>query len=153
VDFTNVVLIMTSNLGSEFIQPDLPDEVVRERVMGVVRAGFRPEFLNRVDDIIVFARLSREEIRRIVDLQLERLAGRLAGRRIALVVSDQARDLIARLGYDPVFGARPLKRVIQRELADRLAMKLLEGEYADGDVVSVDAAGDELVFGKAPLRV
>jgi ATP-dependent Clp protease ATP-binding subunit ClpB len=153
VDFTNVVLIMTSNLGSEFIQPDLPDEVVRERVMGVVRAGFRPEFLNRVDDIIVFARLSREEIRRIVDLQLERLAGRLAGRRIALVVSDQARDLIARLGYDPVFGARPLKRVIQRELADRLAMKLLEGEYADGDVVSVDAAGDELVFGEAPLRV
>jgi ATP-dependent Clp protease ATP-binding subunit ClpB len=146
VDFTNSVLIMTSNLGSEFIQPDLPDEVVEDRVMAAVRAAFRPEFLNRVDDMIVFRRLTPGQLRQIVDIQLEHLRSRLEGRRIALEVTDAARDLLAARGYDPVYGARPLKRVIQKDLADALAVRLLDGTYDDGDSVTVDASGDELVF-------
>ena len=150
VDFTNSVLIMTSNLGSEFIQPDLPDEVVEDRVLGAVRGAFRPEFLNRVDDLIVFRRLTREQLREIVDIQLDHLRRRLADRRIELQVTDAARDLLAERGYDPVFGARPLKRVIQRDLADVLAVRLLDGTYDDGDRVVVDAAGDELTFAAPP---
>jgi ATP-dependent Clp protease ATP-binding subunit ClpB len=153
VDFTNSVLIMTSNLGSEFIQPDLPDEVVEERVMRAVQAHFRPEFLNRVDDVIVFSRLTREQIRQIVDIQLELLKRRLADRRITLELTDQAKDHLATEGYDPVYGARPLKRMIQRLVADPLALKLLAGEFGDGDTVVVDLTGGELSFSAGTLRV
>jgi ATP-dependent Clp protease ATP-binding subunit ClpB len=153
VDFTNAVLIMTSNLGSEFIQPDLPQEVVEDRVLKAVRGHFRPEFLNRVDDLVVFTRLSPADLRKIVDIQLGHLRSRLADRRIELNLTDAAKDLLAEQGFDPAYGARPLKRVIQKELADRLAQKLLSGAYTDGDTVTVDAGGGELVFSQPPLRV
>jgi ATP-dependent Clp protease ATP-binding subunit ClpB len=153
VNFANVVLIMTSNLGSEHIQPDVADEVVEERVMLSVRGHFRPEFLNRVDELIVFRRLSREQLREIVDIQLAQLQRRLAERHITLQLSGAARDLLAEEGFDQVYGARPLKRVIQRRLADALAMKLLAGEFSDGDTITVDAHDGEIVFGQAVLRV
>ncbi|MGF1667886.1 MAG: ATP-dependent chaperone ClpB [Acidimicrobiia bacterium] len=146
VDFASSVLVMTSNLGSEFIAPDLPEEVVEERVMGAVRGHFRPEFLNRVDDIIVFRRLTREQLRSIVEIQLESLRRRLADRRIELTVTPAAMDLLAELGFDPTYGARPLKRVIQRKLADQLAIMMLDGTYTDGDAVVVDDVDGELVF-------
>ncbi len=146
VDFSNVVLIMTSNLGSELIDPDLPDEVAGERVLDVVRREFRPEFLNRVDDVIVFTRLSRADLRKIVDIQIELLRDRLAGRRIDLVLTDGAKDWLAEHGFDPSYGARPLKRLIQREIGDRLAVDLLEGRFRDGDTVYVDAGEGALVL-------
>ncbi|MDQ3501455.1 MAG: AAA family ATPase, partial [Actinomycetota bacterium] len=146
VDFTNSVLIMTSNLGSEFISEDLSPEVVEERVMKAVRSHFRPEFLNRVDDLIVFRRLTRDELREIVDLQLDRLVERLRERHIGIEVSDAAKDHLAAEGFDPVYGARPLKRVIQKQVIDPLAMKLLAGEYGDGDTVAVDVRAGELSF-------
>jgi ATP-dependent Clp protease ATP-binding subunit ClpB len=133
VDFKNVVLIMTSNIPGG-------------------RAGaeghFRPEFINRLDDIVEFAALSREQIGAIVDLQVERVLGRLAERGIAATLTPAARELLGELGYDPTYGARPLKRVIQKQLVDRLAMAILEGEFRDGDVVAVDAADGELTFAK-----
>jgi ATP-dependent Clp protease ATP-binding subunit ClpB len=146
VDFTNAVLIMTSNLGSELIDPDLPDEAVRERVLGVVRSHFRPEFLNRVDDLVVFSRLTRDDLRRIVDLQFELLARRVAERGIHLVLSDDAAAWLADHGYDPTFGARPLKRLIQKRVADPLALQMLEGRFHESDTVEVVVAGDELAF-------
>jgi ATP-dependent Clp protease ATP-binding subunit ClpB len=146
VDFTNAVLIMTSNLGSEFIDPELPADVVRDRVLDVVRGHFRPEFLNRLDDLIVFDRLSRQDLRRIVDLQFELLRRRLAGRRIDLVLDDDAGAWLAEHGYDPVYGARPLKRLMQKAIADPLALELLDGRFADGDSVRVVVAGDRLGF-------
>ena len=153
VDFTNAVLIMTSNLGSEHIQPDMPFEVISEGVMRSVRSHFRPEFLNRVDDVVVFERLEPSQIRAIVDIQLGSLVERLAERGITLVLDDGAMDLLAEMGYDPAYGARPLKRVIQRELADKLAVKLLDGSYADGDVIEVSAASGELVFSGGAILV
>jgi ATP-dependent Clp protease ATP-binding subunit ClpB len=152
VDFTNAVLVMTSNLGSELIQPDLPDEVVEERVTKAVQAHFRPEFLNRLDDIVVFHRLTPAQLRAIVDIQLGHLRGRLADRRIELEVTAAAKDLLAEKGFDPVYGARPLKRVIQKELADRLATMLLRGDYTDGEKVTVDAGDGELSFSEPLLR-
>ncbi|MFP3913819.1 MAG: ATP-dependent chaperone ClpB [Actinomycetota bacterium] len=146
VDFTNAVLIMTSNLGSEHIQPDLGDEVISNRVMEAVRAHFRPEFLNRIDDVVVFTRLSREDLREIVEIQLGHLRSRLADRRLTLEVSAAAADLVAEMGYDPVYGARPLKRVIQKEIADPLAIALLEGRYEDGSTVTVDAKDGEFLL-------
>jgi len=152
VNFTNVVLIMTSNLGSEQIQPGLPDEVIEERVMMAVRGHFRPEFLNRVDDLIVFQRLSKEQLRQIVDVQLSQLERRLGERLIQLEVTDAAKDLVAEEGFDAVYGARPLKRVIQKRLTDALAMKLLAGEFSEGDTITVDAHDGEIVFGQPVLR-
>jgi ATP-dependent Clp protease ATP-binding subunit ClpB len=146
VDFTNSVLIMTSNLGSEHIQPDLPDEVISTRVMEAVRHHFRPEFLNRIDDVVVFHRLSREDLRQIVDIQLVGLRQRLTDRRITLEVTEAAADLLAELGFDPVYGARPLKRVIQKQVADPLAIALLENRFEDGSTVTVDAKSGELVL-------
>jgi ATP-dependent Clp protease ATP-binding subunit ClpB len=146
VDFANSVLVMTSNLGSEFIAPDIADELVEERVMGAVRGHFRPEFLNRVDDIIVFRRLTRDQLRSIVEIQLGSLQRRLAERRIELTVTPAAMDLLAELGFDPTYGARPLKRVIQRQLADQLAIMMLDGTYTDGDQVVVDGSDGELQF-------
>ncbi|HJQ76553.1 MAG TPA: ATP-dependent chaperone ClpB [Acidimicrobiia bacterium] len=147
VDFTNVVLIMTSNLGSQFIDPELPREVVEERVLGAVREAFRPEFLNRIDDVIVFDKLSREDLRQIVEIQMESLRRRLADRGIELAVTDEALDLLADRGYDPVYGARPLKRVLQKDLADPIAIAILEGRFTEGDTVKVMVEEGELALG------
>jgi ATP-dependent Clp protease ATP-binding subunit ClpB len=148
VDFTNSILIMTSNVGSDRIAAEAVDERIRERVEEVLATTFKPEFLNRIDDVVIFHRLSREDIARIVDLQVELLAGRVRERGIEIELSDDARTLLGNLGYDPTYGARPLKRVIQRQLVDKLALALLEGEFSEGDVVEVDADGGELRFSK-----
>ncbi|HLM30557.1 MAG TPA: ATP-dependent chaperone ClpB [Solirubrobacterales bacterium] len=146
VDFTNSILIMTSNVGSDRITGAIVDEALRERIEEVLAATFKPEFLNRIDDTVIFHRLSREEIGRIVDLQVELLARRVSERGIEIELTDDARTLLGNLGYDPTYGARPLKRVIQRQLVDKLALKLLEGEFSEGDAVRVDAADGELRF-------
>jgi len=151
VDFRNTVLIMTSNLGSQMIQElseRKPWSDVREAAMGVLRDHFRPEFLNRVDEVITFRPLTREQLASIVDLQVERLRKRLAERKIGLALTDAARALLAERGWDPVYGARPLKRTIQKLVQDQLAMRLLEGEFAEGDTVEVDAADGELTFAR-----
>jgi ATP-dependent Clp protease ATP-binding subunit ClpB len=147
VDFRNTILIMTSNLGSQFlVDPSLSNESRRDSVMGAVRANFKPEFLNRLDDVIVFDALSTDELTKIVDLQVARLAGRLADRRLKLTVTDAARDWLALTGYDPAYGARPLRRLVQSAIGDQLARELLAGEIRDGDevVVDVDPAADRL---------
>jgi ATP-dependent Clp protease ATP-binding subunit ClpB len=149
VNFTNTILIMTSNVGSDRITGAMVDEGIREQIESVLAATFKPEFLNRIDDTVIFHRLSREDISRIVDLQVELLAGRVRERGIEIELTDDARTLLGNLGYDPTYGARPLKRVIQKELVDKLALRLLEGEFADGDAVRVDAAEGELRFEKA----
>jgi ATP-dependent Clp protease ATP-binding subunit ClpB len=137
VDFSNAVLVMTSNLGSELIEPGLPDEVVSSRVMGVVRGHFRPEFLNRIDEIVVFSRLSESQLAEIVGIQVERLRRRLAGRRVDLRLTDEAVAWLAHHGYDPTYGARPLQRLIRKEIEDPLAIALLEGRCGEGDTVTV----------------
>jgi ATP-dependent Clp protease ATP-binding subunit ClpB len=153
VDFRNAVLIMTSNLGGQLIQEmsNRPFEEVREAVFAILRDQFRPEFLNRVDEIIVFKSLTQEQLGAIVDIQLERLQKRLGERKISIVVTEAARKLLIERGWDPVYGARPLKRAIQRMVQDPLAMMLLEGKFSDGDAVEVDAQGGELVFAKAKV--
>jgi ATP-dependent Clp protease ATP-binding subunit ClpB len=154
VDFRNTLIIMTSNLGSEFLvnQPEGEDtEAVREPVMDTVRAHFRPEFLNRVDEIILFHRLQKSEMGRIVEIQFGRLQRLLEDRKIALTLDAAARDWLAVKGWDPAYGARPLKRVIQRYLQDPLAEMILAGEVVDGDRVAISVEGNVLTFnGKAP---
>jgi ATP-dependent Clp protease ATP-binding subunit ClpB len=152
VDFRNTVLIMTSNIGSQHIAElgeEQREELLR-RVDDALRSHFKPEFLNRVDETIVFHQLAREEFHRIVDIQLERVVALLADRRIVLEVSDEAKDLLGQKGYDPHYGARPLKRVIQRMLQDPLAMRILEGDFPEGSKVGVDArvSGEALEFRK-----
>jgi ATP-dependent Clp protease ATP-binding subunit ClpB len=149
VAFTNSILIMTSNVGSDRIAAEAIDERMRERIEEVLQTTFKPEFLNRIDDTVIFHRLSREDIGRIVELQVDQLAGRVREKGIEIELTDDARTLLGNLGYDPTYGARPLKRVIQRELIDKLALKLLESEFAEGDTVRVDAEGGELVFERA----
>jgi ATP-dependent Clp protease ATP-binding subunit ClpB len=122
---------------------------MRERVEAVLEQTFKPEFLNRIDDTVIFHRLSREDIGRIVDLQVAQVARRTAAKGIEIELTDDARTLLGNLGYDPTYGARPLKRVIQKQLVDKLALRLLEGEFAPGDRVLVDTAGGELTFAKA----
>ena len=146
VDFKNTVVIMTSNLGSEVFTVGGDEQEQVKEVMAVLRQHFRPEFLNRVDDIVVFHPLSKELIRQIVDIQLQRLAKRLAEKRISIELTDAARDLLAEQGYDPVYGARPLKRVIQRKVLDPLAMELLDGRVTEGATVTVDAGDSEFSF-------
>ena len=148
VDFKNTVLIMTSNLGSREIQAAADDEKqVREAVtLEVLRDHFKPEFLNRIDDIVVFQQLSREQIAQIIDVQLERLRAMLAERGITIELDDSAKALLAREGYDPVYGARPLKRAIQTLIQNPLAVKLLHGEIAPGQTIRVSADGDEMKF-------
>jgi ATP-dependent Clp protease ATP-binding subunit ClpB len=154
VDFRNTLIIMTSNLGSEFLvnQPEGEDtSAVREEVMGMVRAHFRPEFLNRVDEIILFHRLQKSEMGRIVEIQFGRLQKLLEERKITLTLDAAARDWLAAKGWDPAYGARPLKRVIQRSLQDPLAEMILAGEVQDGDRVVISTEGNVLTFnGKAP---
>jgi ATP-dependent Clp protease ATP-binding subunit ClpB len=146
VDFRNSVIIMTSNIGGQYIVDagGASWDRVEERVRDELRNHFRPEFLNRVDDIIVFRPLSREDLVRIVDLQLVRLEQLLAGRNLKLELTPEARALLAEQGYDPVYGARPLKRVIQRELQNRIALELLEGTFNEGDTIRVERDGHAL---------
>jgi ATP-dependent Clp protease ATP-binding subunit ClpB len=147
VDFTNTVVIMTSNLGSTAVtEPDLSDADIERRMLDALHAHFRPEFLNRVDDITVFHRLTRDEIRSIVDIQVALLKSLVAERGITLEVTDRAKDRLADDGFDPVYGARPLKRLIQRTLQNGLARRVLEGEIGQGDHVVVDHADDDYVF-------
>ncbi|NOX60497.1 MAG: ATP-dependent chaperone ClpB [Chloroflexi bacterium] len=147
VDFRNTVIIMTSNIGSHYILDVAGlDEEVERRVMEAVRAHFRPEFLNRVDEIVIFHALKREHLKQIIEIQLNRVRQLLADRQITIELTDAAKDLIIEEGYDPAFGARPLKRVLQRRVQDPLAMMILKGEVRDGDHVLVDRAGDELTF-------
>ena len=149
VSFTNTVLIMTSNVGSQEIAGEQIDERIRERIEEILATTFKPEFLNRIDDTVIFHRLSKEDIDRIVELQVQQLIARVRERGIEVELSDEARTLLGNLGYDPTYGARPLKRVIQKQLVDKLALRILEGEFGEGDAVRVDAAGGELVFEKA----
>ncbi|MCB1247557.1 MAG: AAA family ATPase, partial [Acidimicrobiia bacterium] len=146
VDFTNTVLVMTSNLGSEFIDPELPEEVVADRVMGAVRGHFRPEFINRIDDAIVFHRLSRDDIAKIVRIQFEVLRDRLTDRGIDIELTDDAVDWLTTNGYDPAYGARPLKRLLQTAVADPLAMRLLDGDLHDGSKVRINVGDGGLTF-------
>jgi ATP-dependent Clp protease ATP-binding subunit ClpB len=150
VDFKNAVIIMTSNVGSEALL-DLTEEnraPLEERVMGMLRSTFKPEFLNRVDDVILFRPLGREDLSGIIALQLDRVRHLLAERKLTLDVTQAATDLLLAEGYDPVYGARPLKRVIQKRVQNPLALEILEGTYAEGDTVVVDRMGEGLGFGK-----
>jgi ATP-dependent Clp protease ATP-binding subunit ClpB len=150
VDFKNTVVIMTSNVGSQFLSEfDADPEKRTEQMMAALRATFRPEFLNRVDDIVVFNSLGIEEIKRIVDVQLARLKNRLDEKHIAIELTDGARELLAREGFDPAYGARPLKRTIQQNVLDPLAMKMLDGEIKEGDTVTVGARRGEIIFESA----
>ncbi len=147
VDFRNTLLVLTSNLGSQYLVDPLLDEAKkRDAVMAAVRANFKPEFLNRLDEVVLFDPLGTEELSRIVGLQVEQLAARLASRRITLDVSDSAREWLALTGFDPAYGARPLRRLVQSSIGDALARALLAGEVSDGDTVRVDldAARDGL---------
>jgi ATP-dependent Clp protease ATP-binding subunit ClpB len=137
VDFRNTVLIMTSNIRSA--------EQMREH--------FRPEFLNRIDEIVVFEALSKEQLAEIAELQLQRLRARLAERKLSLELTDAAKDVLAEAGWDPTYGARPLKRALQRLVENPLAQRLLEGDFAEGETIRVDAQNGELVFERAPERV
>jgi len=154
VDFKNTVVIMTSNLGSAFItertmaEGGTIDEGTRRQVMDALREHFRPEFLNRIDEIIFFHALGREHLKRIIDIQIGGLTRRLEERKIHVVLTDAAKDYLVREGYDPAYGARPLKRTIQRRILDPLALRVLEGDFTEGDTVSVDAGADGLRFEK-----
>ncbi|MFE7183869.1 ATP-dependent chaperone ClpB [Streptomyces erythrochromogenes] len=150
VDFRNTILILTSNLGSQFLMdPATPAEQKKQQVLDVVRASFKPEFLNRLDDLVVFSALSRDELAHIAELQIGRLAKRLADRRLTLDVTPEALAWVADKGNDPAYGARPLRRLIQTAIGDRLAKEILSGEVRDGDTVRVDVAGEDLLVGKA----
>jgi ATP-dependent Clp protease ATP-binding subunit ClpB len=154
VDFRNAILVMTSNVGSHLMseaagrgtQTEAEAKAVRERVLEALRGSFRPEFLNRVDDVVVFNSLTREDMERIVDIQLERVKARLADRRIELSLNARARAWLANEGFDPVYGARPLKRVIEKRLLNPLAESLLTGTFADGARIEVGVGKDGLTF-------
>ncbi|MFJ3816796.1 ATP-dependent chaperone ClpB [Streptomyces sp. NPDC090056] len=148
VDFRNTILILTSNLGSQYlVDPATSEEVKKQQVLEVVRASFKPEFLNRLDDLVVFSALDRAELGRIARLQIDRLAKRLAERRLTLDVTPEALEWLAEEGNDPAYGARPLRRLIQTAIGDRLAREILAGEVVDGDTVRVDRVGDGLIVG------
>jgi ATP-dependent Clp protease ATP-binding subunit ClpB len=151
VDFRNTVIIMTSNIGSVYLLDGVSDEGeilpdARDRVMADLRGHFRPEFLNRVDEIVLFKPLTLDEIEQIVDLQIDDVRRRLADRRLDIELTEAARELIAREGYDPVYGARPLRRFIQREVETRIGRALLAGQIEDGATIVVDAEDRELII-------
>jgi len=148
VDFRNTIVIMTSNTGSRWIK-ELGVEAARERVMEELDHTFRPEFLNRIDEIILFRNLTKDDLVRIVEIQVRHLRQLLAERHVGLDLTESARQHLADEGYDPVYGARPLKRVIQRQVQDPLALALLQGEFTEGNVVRVDARDGRIVFEKA----
>jgi len=157
VDFKNSIIIMTSNIGSQYILDLAGDESrydeMRHRVMEVMRNSFRPEFLNRIDEIIIFHSLNRQELRQIVQMQVQRLAQRLGERKMSLKISDAALDFLAEVGFDPVFGARPLKRAIQRELETPIAKAILRAEFNDGDTIFVDVENERLAFKRLPVEL
>jgi ATP-dependent Clp protease ATP-binding subunit ClpB len=148
VDFKNMILIMTSNIGSQWITDVSPsqEEEMRRRVMEALKASFKPEFLNRVDDIIIFHRLTRDQIKKIVDIQTEILKKRLAARNISVSLTEKAKEYLVKKGFDPIYGARPLKRVIQKDIQDVLALKILNGEFKEGDFITIDANDIALEF-------
>jgi ATP-dependent Clp protease ATP-binding subunit ClpB len=150
VNFRNTIVVMTSNIAGEVIQrlaeSNAIDVEIESRVREELKAHFRPEFLNRIDETIIFHRLTRENLTKIVDLLLGRLQHRLADRRISVEMTDAAKQQLARDGYDPVYGARPLKRLIQREIENPLARQILAGEFADGDRVQIDSTGEAFSF-------
>jgi ATP-dependent Clp protease ATP-binding subunit ClpB len=152
VDFRNTILVLTSNLGSQAIADITLDEQQRkDAVLSVVQRHFKPEFLNRLDDVVVFHSLATEELTRIVDIQIGALGRRLAARRLTLDVSPAAREWLAMNGFDPVYGARPLRRLVSSAIGDQLAKSLLAGEILDGDTVRVDVAPDNtaLIVGRS----
>ncbi|MGQ4428390.1 AAA family ATPase, partial [Streptomyces violaceoruber] len=150
VDFRNTILVLTSNLGSQYlVDPTTGEAEKKQQVLEVVRSSFKPEFLNRLDDLVVFSALSQEELSRIARLQINGLARRLAERRLTLEVTDEALAWLAEEGNDPAYGARPLRRLVQTAIGDRLAREILSGEIKDGDTVRVDRFGDELIVGPA----
>jgi ATP-dependent Clp protease ATP-binding subunit ClpB len=147
VDFRNTVIIMTSNLGSQYILDVADvDEEVERRVREVLRQHFRPEFLNRLDEIVVFHALHKEQLKEIIEIQLGHLRKLLKDRNVTIELTDKAKDLLVQEGYDPAFGARPLKRVLQHRIADPLAVQILEGRVFNGEHLLVDVVGDELTF-------
>ena len=151
MDFTNALIIMTSNIGSQYIQ-DLSGEGQREQmeeaVMGALHSHFKPEFLNRVDNVVIFHALTLEQIKAIVGIQAKRINKLLTQRGIALEISDAAQSHLAQVGFDPVYGARPLKRALQTQVMDPLAVKLLDGTFGDGDTIVADVENDKVVFSK-----
>jgi ATP-dependent Clp protease ATP-binding subunit ClpB len=149
VDFKNCVFIMTSNIGSQYIMEDLPKEERNRRVQEALRGHFRPEFLNRIDEIIIFDRLDSSQITHIVDIQLSRLLDRLAKQNITLSLDETARQFLGREGYDPAYGARPLKRVIQREILDPLSLEILDGRFGEGDHIQACQNDGKLSFQKS----
>ncbi|HUD43511.1 MAG TPA: AAA family ATPase, partial [Dokdonella sp.] len=154
VDFRNTVIVMTSNLGSQYIQElaggdEAQYTQMKAAVMGVVQAHFRPEFINRLDEIVVFRPLDRSQIRTIARIQTDYLGRRLAERQLRLEISDKALDLLGNVGFDPVYGARPLKRAIQQQLENPLAREILEGRFQAGDTIAVNAEGGHLAFAKS----
>ncbi|CCH65817.1 ClpB protein [Richelia intracellularis HM01] len=156
MSFKNAIIIMTSNIGSQYILDVAGDDSrydeMQRRVMGTMRTSFRPEFLNRVDEIIIFHALLKEQLQEIVGLQVEKLRHRLTDRKISLKLSNLSLEFIVGVGFDPVFGARPLKRVIQRELETPIAKLILQGELSDGDVVYVDVENERLSFKCLPVE-
>jgi len=149
VDFRNTIIIMTSNIGSNWIQEETDEKTIKTRVQEALRAHFRPEFLNRIDEIVIFRRLSSKQLSKIVDIQLAQVAKRLEEKHIDLKLTEAAKEAIAKEGYDPAFGARPLKRALQRLVLDPLAKKVIAGEIKEGAAVKVDSAkgdGDVLTF-------
>ena len=148
VDFKNTIIIMTSNVGSQVIQElgDRNREELAHRVTEALRPRFKPEFLNRIDETIIFLNLEQDQIGKIVEIQMARLSDRLAEQNIELILADSARDLIARQGYDPIYGPRPLKRVIQRQIENPLAMEILEGKIMEGTRLSAEAEDERIVF-------
>jgi len=148
VDFKNTVVIMTSNVGSRWIEELSSKEEIKQKIREALRAQFRPEFLNRIDEIIVFNRLTPEDIKKIVDIQLRLVQERLSEKQIEIFLAPKAKEFLAERGYDPVFGARPLKRVIQREILDPLAMQILEGKFKEGDCIRVDFPDGKVIFEK-----
>jgi len=148
VDFKNTLIIMTSNLGSQYIQEDLEDAEIREKINELLKTAFRPEFLNRVDETLIFHRLGLPQIKQIVNIQLGYLQRRLSAQKLELSVTDRVREYLAREGFDPVYGARPLKRAIQRLLQDPLAQRLLGGEFQEGDRILADLEGGELILSR-----
>jgi ATP-dependent Clp protease ATP-binding subunit ClpB len=150
VDFKNTVIIMTSNVGSQWISElgMANADAIRERVQEALRQQFRPEFLNRVDETVIFHQLTRDQLTRIVDIQLERVRRRLAERKITLDLTEKAKEFLGNEGFDPVYGARPLKRAIQRRILDPLSLELLEGHFRDGDTILADAQDGRVVFSK-----
>ena len=152
VDFRNTIIVMTSNVGSDWILSEADDEKMREKVMDSISTTFRPEFINRVDEIVVFHRLSQEDIEKIVEIQVASLGKRLIGRGISIEITEGAKLWLAEQGYDPAFGARPLKRLIAKQVADGLSLALLQGAYEHGDTILVDVSNGELVFTKTSME-